>query len=65
MLSVKKQKSEPMVSVQTQIEITGDLNLANISQKLDEINIPKGILKSVIVKLQEEIVTDLCGLKYL
>jgi len=42
-----------MVSVQTQIEIQGDLNLANISRKLDEVNIPKEILKSVLTKLQE------------
>ena len=54
-----------MISVQSKIEIQGDLNLANISQKLDEVNIPKEILKSVIAKLQEEIVTDLCGSKYL
>ncbi len=65
MLSAEKQKSEPMVSVQTQIEIRGDLNLANMSRKLDEINIPKEILKSVLVKLQDETVKDLCGLKYL
>lgn len=54
-----------MVSVQTQIEIQGDLNLANISRKLDEVNIPKEILKSVLTKLQEEVVKDLCGAKYL
>jgi hypothetical protein len=54
-----------MISVQTQIEIQGDLNLANISQKLDEINIPKEILKSVLAKLQDEVVKDLCGVKYL
>jgi len=54
-----------MISVQTQIEIQGDLNLASISRKLDQVNIPKEILKSVLVKLQEEIVLDLCGSKYL
>ena len=54
-----------MVSVQSEIEIQGDLNLASISRKLDEVNIPKEILKSVLVKLQEEIATDLCGLRYL
>jgi hypothetical protein len=54
-----------MVSVQTQIEIQGDLNLASISRKLDQVNIPKEILKSILVKLQDEIVLDLCGLKYL
>lgn len=54
-----------MVSVQSEIEIQGDLNLASISRKLDEVNIPKVILKSVLVKLQDEIVIDLCGPKYL
>ena len=53
-----------MISVQTQIEIQGDLNLASISRKLDEINLPKEILKSALVKLQEEIILDLCGPKY-
>ena len=65
MLSQGKQKSEPMISVQTKIEIQGDLNLANISRKLDEVNIPKEILTSVLIKLQDEIVKDLCGSKYL
>jgi len=63
MLSARKQKSELMVSVQTQIEIQGDLNLASISRKIGEVNIPREILKSAIVKLQEEIVLDLCGQK--
>lgn len=64
MLSARKQKSEPMVSVQTQIEIAGDLNLASISQELDRMNIPKEILRSATVKLQEELMEDLCGKKY-
>jgi len=54
-----------MISVQTQIEITGDLNLASISQELDQINIPKEILKKAIVKLQDELVLDLCGPTFL
>jgi transposase-like protein len=54
-----------MISVQTQIEIQGDLNLASISRKLDEVNIPKEILKAILVKLQDEIVLDLCGPMYL
>ena len=65
MLSAKKTKEwNPMVSVQTQIEIQGDLSLANISRELDEINIPKEILKSAIVKLQEELLLNLCGPRY-
>jgi len=53
-----------MVSVQTQIEIAGDLNLASISQKLAQANIPKEILNSALVNLQKEIVNDLCGPRY-
>jgi hypothetical protein len=41
-----------MISVQTQIEITGDLNLASISRELDEINIPKEVLKKAIVNFR-------------
>jgi len=54
-----------MISVQTKIEITGHLNLASISQELDQINIPKEILKKAIVKLQDELVLDLCGPTFL
>lgn len=65
MLSTKKTKEwNSMVSVQTQIEIQGDLSLANISRELDAINIPGEILKSAIVKLQEELLLNLCGPRY-
>ena len=50
-----------MVSVQTQIELQGDLNLANLSRKLDEINLPKEILKTTLTKLQNELIIELCG----
>jgi transposase-like protein len=60
----RKQKSEPMISVQTQIEIKGDLSLANISRELDQVNLPKQILKSAIEKLQASLVLDLCGPEY-
>ncbi len=65
MLSAKKTKEwNPMVSVQTEIENQGDLSLANISRELDEVNIPKEILKSAIIKLQQELILDLCGPRY-
>jgi transposase-like protein len=54
-----------MISVQTQIEIAGDLNLASISRELNEINIPKEVLKKAIVKLQAELVLELCGPTFL
>jgi len=53
-----------MVSVQTQIEIKGDLSLTSLSRELAEVNIPGRILKSALTKLQDELVLDLCGPKY-
>ena len=54
-----------MISVQTQIEIAGDLNLASISRELDAVNIPKEVLKKAIVKLQDDLVLELCGPTFL
>jgi transposase-like protein len=65
MSSLNNKEWNSMISVQTQIEINGDLNLASISQELDQINIPKEILKKAIVKLQDELVLDLCGPTFL
>ena len=66
MLSTKKTEEwNSMISVQTQIEINGDLNLASISRELDQVNIPKEILKKALVKLQDELVLDLCGPTFL
>jgi hypothetical protein len=64
MLSPNNKEWNSMVSVQTQIEIQGDLSLTKISQELDKINIPKEILKSAIVKIQDGLVLDLCGPQY-
>jgi transposase-like protein len=65
MLSTKKTRNEnSMISVQTQIEIQGDLSLTKISQELQALNFPKEILKAAIIKLQDELVLDLCGPKY-
>ncbi|MGE5556211.1 MAG: ISH6 family transposase [Methanocella sp.] len=53
-----------MISVQTKVEIQGDLSLANISRELEKTNIPKEILKSAIGKLQDELLLQLCGRRY-
>jgi len=53
-----------MISVQTQIELQGDLSLTSISRKLDEINLPKEILQATLTKLQEELILELCGAPY-
>ena len=61
MLSQNNKEWNSMVSVQTQIELQGDLSLANLSRKLDEINLPKEILKTTLTKLQNELILELCG----
>jgi transposase-like protein len=53
-----------MISVQTEVEISGDLSLANISRELDKVNIPRKILKSALMKLQDELLLELCGPRY-
>jgi hypothetical protein len=53
-----------VITVQTEIEIQGDLSLANISKELEKLNIPKEILKTAIIKLQDEPILELCGKKY-
>ena len=53
-----------MITVQAQIEIQGDISLVNISQEIEKLNVPKEILKTAIMKLQDELVIDLCGPKY-
>jgi hypothetical protein len=53
-----------VITVQAQIEIQGDLSLVNISQEIEKLNFPKEILKSAIVKLQDELLLELCGPKY-
>ncbi|MDR0459863.1 MAG: hypothetical protein LBH62_00245 [Nitrososphaerota archaeon] len=49
-----------MISVQTEIELEGDLNIANLSRKLDEINLPKEILQTSLTKLQNNLIQELC-----
>ncbi len=65
MSSPNEKEWNSMISVQTEIEIQGDLNLASISRELDRINIPGEILKKAIVNLQGELVLELCGPTFL
>lgn len=65
MSSPNEKEWNSMVSVQTEIEIAGDLNLASISRELEQVNIPREILKKAIVKLQDQLVLELCGPPYL
>gem|GEM_PF-2888196 len=38
-------KVNSTISIQTQIELEGNLNIANLSKKLDKINLPKQTLQ--------------------
>ena len=60
----KQERWNPIVSVQGTIEINGDLNITSLSRGLDEANLNRAILKSVLEKAQEELVDQLCGEKY-
>jgi transposase-like protein len=53
-----------IISVQTELEIHGDIRLAGLSRDLDEANVNREILKAVIEKAQDQLVTELCGNKY-
>ena len=64
MLSTNNKERNSMISVQTQIEIQGNLSLTSLSKKLDEINLPKEILKTTLTKLQDELILELCGRPY-
>lgn len=60
----KTRRWNPIISVQSQIEIDGDLSLTGLSRDLDEANVNQAILKAVLEKAQDQLVTDLCGRKY-
>jgi len=65
MLSPNNKEWNSMISVQAQINIQTALNLANLSRKIDEINLPKEVLKTTIGKWQEDLIFELCGPLYL
>jgi len=60
----KRKGGEPIISVQTKLEIHGDIKLAGLSRDLDEANVNREILKAVIVKAQDHLIDELCGKKY-
>ncbi|MDH7478100.1 MAG: hypothetical protein QHH17_06950, partial [Candidatus Bathyarchaeota archaeon] len=53
-----------IISVRSEIEVHGDIRLAGLSRDLDEANVNREILKAVIEKAQDQLVTELCGNKY-
>ena len=50
-----------IISVQAKLEIHGDIKVAGLSRDLDEANVNKEILKAVIVKAQNQLITELCA----
>jgi transposase-like protein len=64
MLSEKQRRWNPIISVQTKLEIHGDIKLPSLSRDLDTANVNKEILKAVIEKAQDRLIDELCGEKY-
>jgi transposase-like protein len=60
----KQGRWNPIVSVQGTIEINGDLNITSLSRGLDQANLNKTILKSLLEKAQDELIQELCGPRY-
>ena len=61
---MNRRRWNPIISVQTKLEIHGDIRLACLSRDLDEANVNKTVLKTVIEKVQDQLITELCGRKY-
>jgi len=55
---------EAIVSVQTCIDVSGDLSIIGLSRGLDEANLIKVILKAFLERIQEDLVNQLCGERY-
>jgi transposase-like protein len=60
----KQGRWNPIVSVQGTIEVHGDLNVTSLSRGLDEANVNRAILRSVLEKAQDELIQELCGPRY-
>jgi hypothetical protein len=58
-----KRKWNPIISIQSKIEIHGDVRIAGLSRELEEANVNKEILEAEIEKAQDQLVTELCGKK--
>jgi transposase-like protein len=59
-----KRRWNPIISVQTKLEIHGDIRLAGLSRDLDEADVNKTVLKAVVEKAQDQLINELCGRKY-
>ena len=65
LLRYQNQKEvSPIISVQAKLEVHGDIKVACLSRELDEANVNRGILKAVVVKVQDQLIDELCVKKY-
>nr|MDO8080406.1 transposase [Candidatus Freyarchaeota archaeon] len=64
MLSRKLRRWSPIISLNNQIQVTGDLSLIPLSRSLDEANLNKEVLRAVLEKAQDQLIDELCGRKY-
>jgi len=61
---LNRRRWNPIISVQTELEIHGDIKIAGLSRGLDAANVNREILKAVVEKAQEQLIDELCGKKY-
>jgi len=61
---LKTKKVNAIVSVQATLEINGAISISNLSRRLDQTNLNKEILQTILTKHQDEIINQLCGEKY-
>ena len=61
---LKTKKVNAIVSVQATLEVNGAISITNLSRQLDQTNLNKGILQTILSKHQDNLVNQLCGPKY-
>ena len=61
---IKTMEVDPIISLNGEIQVTGDLSLIPLSRSLDEANLNKEFLKAILEKAQDQLIEELCGKKY-
>nr|MDO8080117.1 transposase [Candidatus Freyarchaeota archaeon]MDO8082789.1 transposase [Candidatus Freyarchaeota archaeon] len=62
--SRKTRRWSPIISLNNQIRVTGDLSLIPLSRSLDEANLNREVLRAVLEEAQDQLIDELCGGKY-
>lgn len=52
------------VNLNISIELKGDINLTELAKKIEEMELGKMVLKTILERRQEELVNELCGPKH-